>query len=184
MPLFRTIPQADYSTLDDRVWAHPGAIVDLGCHPWDWSKVFIGKKRVIGADPFATETPGTELYKGVIGAMHGTVMITCQGDSSNIIFPAPKSVSTPILTWKEFVEDYRIDQIAALKINIEGSEYALLHNMNDNDFAKIDQIAVSFHHFVWPAFAKTTEETLARLQRVGYTILAINEPWCWYLCLR
>ncbi len=184
MGLFRTIPQADYSTLDERVWDHPGAIVDLGCYPWDWSAAFIGKKRVVGADPFAAEIIGTELYKGVIGTMEGTTMITCQGDSSNILFPAPQSVSTPICTWKQFVAAFHIDQIAALKINIEASEYALLHSMTQEDFDKIDQIAVSFHHFVWPAFEKSTTEAIAHLQRAGYTVTPINIPWCWYLCTR
>lgn len=185
MALFRTIPQADYSTLNDSVWEHPGAIVDLGCHPWDWSQVFLGKKRVVGVDPFASEIPGAELYKGVIGTMHGTVMITCQGDASNILFPAPESISTPITTWKDFVADYRLDQIAALKINIEGSEYALIQNMDKDDFARIDQIAISFHDFVWPAFKESTIQALGRLTHVGgYMITQINQPWRWYLCVR
>lgn len=186
MGLFRTIPQADYSTLDERVWAHPGPVVDLGCDPWDWSAIFVGKKRLIGADPFASEIPGTELYKGVIGTAQGNTTITRQGDSSNILFPGPQSVPTPMCTWRDFLKTYQIDQIAALKINIEGSEYALLHGMDEEDFSKIDQIAVSFHHFVWPAFRSATDEALARLRHIGgYTeIKSINQPWCWYLCTR
>ena len=59
--------EGDWYRFHPRVWSHKGAIVDLGCLGWDWSKCFLGKKRVIGADPNESIIPeGAELYNGFI----------------------------------------------------------------------------------------------------------------------
>ncbi len=178
MALFQT-DKHDYTTVDDRVWQHPGPIVDLGCDPWDWSRCFVGKKRVIGADPFATQIEGTELFKGVIGATHCTVNITCEGDASTILRQGTKPVH--MITWAEFKAMFGISQIALLKMNIEGSEYALLNAMTDADFAEIDQIAVSFHHWLWPEFERLTQACVQKLINAGFTMRKTNVPWCWWL---
>lgn len=186
MALFRTITNTDYSALDDRVWAHPGAIVDLGCYGWDWSAVFFGRKRVIGADPYAFTARGAELFRGVLGPRNGEAFITCQGDGSNVLNGAGKAMLTPMLSWKTFAQRYDLDLqgIAALKMNIEGSEYALIASMTDAELLAIDQLVVSFHHDTWPALARATEETIARLQKIGFFLTQINKSWCWYLCLK
>src|SRR5574337_52907 len=178
MALFRT-DKHDYTTADDRVWQHPGCVVDLGCDPWDWSTCFIGRKRLIGADPFASQLEGTELFKGVIGATHGTATISCAGDASSIIQPSGRLKIVDMITWKEFKELFKIDQIALLKVNVEGSEYALISSLTDDYLAAINQIAISFHHWVWPAFTKLTQESLERLTNAGFKMQQTNEPWCW-----
>lgn len=186
MALFRLIPQSDWSTVDDRVWAHPGAVVDLGCWPWDWSAPFIGKKRVVGADPQAVHIEGADVFTGVIGAANGSVDISDKRDDSSSLLCEPGAITrtVPMVTWKRFVQTFGLNQIAILKINIEGSEYPLLHSMDWNDFVRIDQIAVSFHHFVWPQKIKATTAALNYLRDNGYTVQPTNNEWGWYLCLR
>ena len=179
--LFQTIPNCDYSTLDDRVWEYPGAIVDLGCRPWDWSMPFIGRKRVVGVDPFASEILGAELFKGVLGATHGSARIARQGDEATLLIESADSESVAKLTWKEFKEIYRIGEIAALKMNIEGAEYELLSSMDNADFCQIDQILVSFHHWRWPEFNEATIDLTTRLVKVGYAMTRTNQKWAWWL---
>ena len=57
----QTIPGENYSRIDPRAFEHDGCIVDLGCVHWNWSAPFIGKKRVIGADPFEETEPAGEI---------------------------------------------------------------------------------------------------------------------------
>ncbi len=168
--------------MDARAWNNPGAIVDLGCWPWDWSAAFVGKKRVVGVDPFADLIPGVELFQGVVGHACGTALISQSADRSSVFAEGSKSV--PMLSWKKFRNDFHLGQIAVLKINIEGSEYALLHSMDEDDFADIDQIAVSFHDFLWPTRAKATQAALTYLKSLGYSIVPTNSAWRWYLCLK
>ena len=64
-----------------------------------------------------------------------------------------KSTSTieiQMLDWKTFCNKFEIDKVSVLKLNIEGSEYPLLHSMDSEDFSKINQIAVSFHDWMNP----------------------------------
>ncbi len=188
LSLFQTIPEADWSAVDERVWNNAGAVVDLGCHPWDWSAAFIGRKRVVGADPFADPVPGAELFRGIIGPACGSAVISqCDGFSSVFTNDSAKGQvekTVQMLSWPRFRQRFNLDQIAVLKINIEGSEWPLLASMGADDFDGIDQIAVSFHDFLWPTRTKATDAALAYLKSVGYTIAPINKEWRWYLCLR
>lgn len=180
---FETIPGNPHTTLHTRVWQHPGAIVDVGCAGWDWSNVFLGKKRVIGLDPDLSVpvVAGAELMQTQLGASNGVVSFQgstgfhVDNDSANV----PQS---PIWSWKRFVHA-AIDSrgVAALKINAEGAEWPLLASMDEDDFAHIDQIAVSFHDFVWPSMAKSSKSLRGYLHSVGYASRDIYSPLGWWL---
>ena len=73
--LIQTEDGQDYSRVDIRCFRHDGVIVDVGCLDWNWSKMFIGKKRVIGIDPQEKPIKGVELFKGFLGPCDGTYMI-------------------------------------------------------------------------------------------------------------
>lgn len=177
---FETIPGQPHSTVHARVWEHPGAVVDLGCRGWDWSAAFIGRKRVIGCDPDlrVTAIPGTELHQSQIGAYDGIVAF--QGETFMEADPAgPKSA---IWSWKRFSKACVGPLgVAVLKINIEGAELPLLASMGTDDFASIDQVAVSFHAFAWPQMAKSATALIGYLHAVGYEVKVIYEPLGWVL---
>lgn len=177
---FETIPGQPHSTVHARVWQHPGAVVDLGCRGWDWSGAFIGKKRVLGVDPDkrVTPVPGAELHQSLIGPYDG--LVSFLGETTT---GAPADgPQNAIWSWKRFARA-AIDKrgIAILKINIEGGEWPLLASMDADDFVQIDQLAVSFHDFVWPGMAKTTRALISLLESHGYASKQIYPPLGWYL---
>lgn len=177
---FETIPGQPHTTLHKRVWDHPGAIVDVGCAGWDWCGVFLGRKRVIGLDPDLSVpvVPGAELIQTQLGPYNG--IVSFQGSTGfNLGADVPQA---PIWSWKRFAKA-AIDSrgIAALKINAEGAEWPLLASMGEDDFQSIDQIAVSFHDFVWPEMAKISEVLIGYLVRVGYKSHGIYPPYNWWL---
>jgi hypothetical protein len=177
---FETVPGQPHTTVHSRVWDHPGAVVDLGCRGWDWSAPFIGRKRVIGCDPDprATAIPGTELMQTQIGAYDGIVAF--QGETF-IDAPAGGPQSA-IWSWKRFAKAaIDIKGIAILKINIEAGEYPLLASLDERDFAAIDQLAISFHHFAWAGKIKATRALVGYLEDIGYKSRSIYEPLGWYL---
>lgn len=177
---FETIPGAPHSTVNSRVWEHPGAVVDLGCRGWDWSATFIGKKRVIGVDPDkrVTAIPGTELHQSLIGPYDG--LVSFLGETT---MDAPAGgPQNAIWSWKRFAKA-AIDKrgVAILKVNIEGGEWPLLASMDESDFAPIDQLAVSFHDFAWSGMTKTTQALIKLLESHGYIARPIYAPLGWYL---
>jgi len=180
---FETIPGQPHTTLHSRVWQHPGAIVDLGCAGWDWCNVFIGKKRVIGCDPdlSVSAVPGAELIQTQLGSCNGTVSF--QGSTNFHV--DPRAAQFPIWSWKRFAHAaIGREGIAALKINIEGSEWPLLASMGTDDFECIDQIAVSFHDFVWPHMTQISEALREYLRCVGYHSREIYPDLGWWLFWR
>lgn len=180
MSFFETIPGSPHTTLHTRVWEHPGAIVDLGCAGWDWCAVFLGKKRVVGADPDLRVPiiPNADLLQTQVGPYNGLVSF-CGSTHVGAHECAPQA---SMWAWKRFYKA-AIDSkgIAALKINIEGGEWPLLASMDEDDFAPIDQLAVSFHDFAWPKMAKSTQALVGYLESLGYTSRHIYPPLNWWL---
>lgn len=178
--LFQTIDGWDYSTVNDRCLIDDGDIVDIGCLNWDWSNFFLGKKRVIGVDPFENKIPYTEIFKGVIGNFNGFTRMRNEGISSSMS-NQDDGEEVQVMTWKNFCKDYNINKISVLKINIEGAEYDLLNSLSDNDFNNIDQIAISFHDWMVPDWKHKTEDAIKLLESKNFEINKINENWGWYL---
>ena len=183
-----TIDSRDYSRVLKRAFDNNGDIVDVGCYDWEWSQIFLGKKRVIGVDPIENHIPeGAELFKGAIGSNDGKVLVDINGVKSTIIptqIDLNNSVEVDMITWKTFCNNYNIDKISVLKINIEGSEYALLDSLTSDDFDKIDQIAVSFHDWLVPEWGNLTQIALSKIKNAGFKLIKINEPWNWYLAYK
>jgi len=176
------MPGLAYSAVDVRCLSHDGCIVDLGCLFWDWSRFFIGKKRVIGVDPYEKEIEGTELYKGIVCDETNKVSMSNNGVSSSVFNGGDDLVNA--LSWSDFCKKFNVEKISVLKINIEGSEYRLLRAMSQEDFEKIDQIAVSFHDWMNPSWRKDTLECLKILEKNDFSFVKIHEPYGWYLAIK
>jgi FkbM family methyltransferase len=181
--LFETIPGQDYSRVENRCLEHNGCIVDVGCLYWDWSNFFIDKKRVIGIDPFETEKEGVELFKGVIGTFDGTMLMENRGIESTMI-DQNSGEHVAVKKWKTFIKEYNIEKISVLKINIEGAEYDLLNSLDNTDFENIDQIAISFHHWIVPEWQPKTFEAIKLLWSKNYDIIKINDKVQWVLFIK
>jgi len=187
MPLIQTINKQDYSLVHDYAFRHDGCIIDVGCLGWDWCHKFIGRKRVIGVDPFETDTPeGTELFQGLLGPFNGKSSLDFQGVGSSAMAENNQD-DTPqfdVLNWKTFCKTFNIDKVSVLKLNIEGSEYPLLHSLDKDDFEKIDQIAVSFHNWMNGSWDLLTESSIELLKKAGFEIECIYPRLGWYLAVK
>ena len=179
-----------YFQFHPRVWKHPGCVVDLGCLWWDWSGIFLGKKRVIGVDPCEKEKPqGAELFEGIIGRADGTTtiptLISSRTESVGHFLPDGCKWVTgkrrvAMLSWTSFLKQFHIDSIGLLKLNIEGMEFSLLKQIGD---PQADQLVISFHDWK-PAFSK--KDTAAALEQLSqwYDYCLISDNSTWYLFLR
>ncbi len=184
MALMRTKEAYDYSTVDDRFLTHDGCIVDIGCAGWDMFASLVGKKRIIGVDPFEDEKEGYEFYKGVLSPVNGEVCISNNKDESSLMSVENWHCHIDSRTWKYFCEVEEIDQISILKLNIEGAEYPLLHSMDTDDFDKIDQIMVSFHDWINPKWRHLTFASVQLLLCNGYQLTHTASQYGWRLFVK
>lgn len=182
--LIQTIPGNQYSTVHSKFTFNDGDIVDIGCLGWDWSDMFLGKKRVIGVDPQETFTPeGATLFRGVLSSFDGKVQLHEQGVGARISNNG-QGDWYDALSWKSFCKEYQIDKIAILKINIEGGEYPLLASMDKDDFKNIEQITISFHDWLYPEQVNQKQAILKLLQDNGFNIIQTYPTWGWYLAYK
>jgi hypothetical protein len=186
--LINTIKDWKYTQVDDRALTNSGCIVDVGCSGWDWCEFFIGKKRVIGVDPYESKRDGVDFFEGLIGPINGQSRVIRKGAHSLAVgemdLEDDSTVLFPMLNWKTFCKKFNIDRVSVLKLNIEGGEYALLNSLDTDDFKKIDQIVVSFHDFENPKFKDLTDGSVELLKKSGFTVQQIEPKWGWYLAIK
>ena len=182
--LIQTIPGASYSSIDSRCLDHKGVIVDVGCLGWDWSKLFIGKKRVIGIDPQESVIKDTEIFKGFLGSYDGISRLYGEGIGASMEESNAESQLYDVISWKGLCKRFNIDKVSVLKINIEGAEYSLLNSMTSDDFRNIDQIAISFHDWLDPNQNELKKASIKLLENEGFTVQCIEPAWGWYLAVK
>jgi FkbM family methyltransferase len=178
-------PQFAWSTVHSRFKDHNGCIVDLGCLMWNWCAYFITNckdKRVIGVDPLEAPKNGAELFKGALSNYNGTALFDNRS-FDGACFSASGDAEVEVLTWRTFCAKYSIDSVSILKVNIEGAEFDFIRSLTREDFRKIDQIAISFHDWLHPAWEEDTKQCLEILQCNQFDIIDLNSPWGWRLCL-
>lgn len=169
-----------WTRLHRRVHDTDGLIVDLGCLFWDWPKVFLGKRSVVGVDPIEESEPdGTVLYRGLIGPFSGNSVLSDGGAGATSFVEGNNRYR--VFTLSEVAPSGQ--KIAALKINIEGAEWPLLCSWPDQAFDRIDQIAVSFHNHKFPGFRRVTSSIIERLNE-WYDSMRIFDECEWWLFVR
>jgi FkbM family methyltransferase len=72
------------------------------------------------------------------------------------------------ITLDKIINDNNIDYIDILKIDIEGSEYELLENINIDILGKVNQITVEFHDFIDTNLKNRTEDIILKFQKFGF----------------
>ena len=70
-----------------------------------------------------------------------------------------------------------IDANDLLKVDIEGAEWDLFDSLSDEDFAKIGQITVEFHDFVFPSMRERSEKIIKRLKDMGFSFISKEKHW-------
>ena len=192
--IYRTIESEPWSTFDLRALEDDGCVVDVGCLGWDWSNFFIGKKRIVGIDPFEKTIPnGVELFSGVLGTSDCYVSMDKPFNneiSAVVNIEESENNNIKMLSWKTFCREFNIDVVSLLKINIEGSEYSFLESLTKSDFSKIKQIVVSFNDWLhpeyghYPEYNRLTKSSIKLLEENGFTVISTHIQWGWYLCVK
>ena len=79
-------------------------------------------------------------------------------------------------TFNFFLERENVSYVDILKIDIEGSEIALLESTSSETIKRIGQISVEFHDFVDPSYRPAIARALALLRRNGFVDIVYSLP--------
>ena len=85
------------------------------------------------------------------------------------------TISLEVIRFKDLVDKYNIDQIDKLLVDVEGSEFAILNDIDLNSI-NIKKIIFEYKHFDgYQTTGKKLEEILKKFEENGYTTKKIDE---------
>jgi FkbM family methyltransferase len=121
-----------------------------------------------------------KLHRVALGAKSGEAKLSISGDGSSFLLRAGKEVPVRIVTLEYIVATEGIDDIALMKINIEGAEYDLLdHLVACGLIRRIGNLQVQFHDFVPDAEFRrhAIQSRLRETHKLAYEYPFVWESW-------
>ena len=102
-------------------------------------------------------------------------------DSSSLFHENNKNCQQiQLIKASDFINDYRIEKIDLIKVNIEGGEYDLLEFLIDSNYIEIiDNIQVQFHNFIenYEILYEKIKNELEKTHHLTYNYPFIWENW-------
>ena len=105
-------------------------------------------------------------------------------DTSSSVFIENKSnlkkQTIKLVSISEFLNEYKINKINLLKINIEGGEFDVLPELYNNSIInKIDNLQIQFHEFINDSTRKREEiqNNLSKTHELTYNYYFVWENW-------
>jgi FkbM family methyltransferase len=99
-----------------------------------------------------------KVHRFALGSTDGNARLNIDGDASSIIQFGTEQIVIAQKTPEHVMEAERIDEVAVMKLNIEGAEYDLLEHLIATGLVrKIVNIQVQFHDFVPDAVRRMNE---------------------------
>jgi len=174
----------------------PYTIVDLGCNKGNFYNACVKTLGEANIEKYIGVEPNEYLYKEHLSKLvsHNVIMLNAavtgktlefvklyiidNDECSNIIGEGSfdwgqspketmvKNVTLPNLLCNISVVDY-------LKIDIEGSEYDLVHQLSEVAH-KIKQLSIEFHDFVDVSLRNKTYETIREIEDLGFKMICNN----------
>ena len=115
-----------------------------------------------------------------LGAKNDELQLNVEGDASSALTEGAHFIRIPVRSYADWVAKFQVDEIALMKVNIEGGEYELLeHMINTGLVSKVRNLQVQFHDFV-PNSELRMKNLLAALtqtHRPTYQFPFIWENW-------
>jgi len=90
--------------------------------------------------------------------------------------PRARTISLPCKTLTSIAAELGQSSIALLKMDVEGSEYAILEDLLESDL-QVRQILVEFHHRFPGLNLAMTKNAVRKLRSRGYKLIHLC-PWC------
>ncbi len=120
------------------------------------------------------------LHQCALGGRSGSLMVSVSGDASSAFKESGHTEFAPMFAFSDWVQNIGVDEIALLKINIEGGEYELMdHLISSGVVNRIRDIQIQFHDFVTDSDArmKRIQEGLESSHRLTYQYPYVWENW-------
>lgn len=120
------------------------------------------------------------VYQTGLGCTSGLMDITVNENASSQFINDGVQVTAPIIGLDEFFAQSGIVEVALMKINIEGGEYALLEGLlAGGNISRIRELQIQFHEFIPDAAVrmKCIQDKLSLTHHLSWQYPFIWENW-------
>lgn len=164
----------------------PGStVLDLGAHTGEFSGAVVPLGcRAVAVEPdpglFARipDDPSIQKLRAAIGPTGGRAKLHRPGDatSGSVVASTPGAphVEVDLVTLDSILVHLGPGRVDLMKVDIEGSETAVLCQLPDAALGRISQITVEFHPHITGESA--VADAIRRLRAVGFICLDLNGP--------
>lgn len=124
--------------------------------------------------------PKIKVYDYGLGKADGTCIINVQKDGSSLHRGRGNEEEIKLVDAASFINNYDIDKINLIKINIEGAEYDLLEHLIKSKIVEhIENIQIQFHDFVENAEIRmrNIQKNLSLTHELTYQYKFVWENW-------
>lgn len=91
-------------------------------------------------------------------------------------FSAQSATHVQLLRLQTIAEMLGHQEIAILKMDIEGAEYEVIGDLVKTPTVKVRQVLVEFHHWLYPGISvRATHAAIRKLEKAGYKLFAISD---------
>jgi len=176
---------SDHTFFDHLLCRNEAVIVDLGMNNGDFSRQVRGlhpNVTIFGCEPvpslhkkLSAEFGSSALNLAVAGKTEDgqitlyddycpSMVLDGLGECSN------GAVPTQVVSLDDLVDRLKIKHIDLLRVDIEGSELAMILNASAGTLGRCDQITVEFHDWLDPGHLPGIRSCILRLQTSGFEV--------------
>jgi FkbM family methyltransferase len=166
----------------------PGAaVLDLGVNHGEFAIEILTRFgcRVFGVEPvpelFAAlpTLPGLTVEQLAVTGNGGPARLyvnqsTCATIQESLSQSGAPTVEVAGVTLAGLLDRHGVEQVALVKVDIEGAELAMLAGASDETLRRTDQITIEFHDFLDPGLRGPVRESRRRLRDAGFAELAMS----------
>jgi FkbM family methyltransferase len=106
-----------------------------------------------------------------------TLRLDDNWEGSRVDASAGAGVTVAGRTLESLAEEFRLDRLALVKLDIEGAELDVLDGMTDGFLDRVAQFTVEFHDFAGYATTARVEQTLRRLEGKGFAAVKFSRRY-------
>jgi len=162
-----------------RPLAEPGAVaIDAGANLGAFARPLARRCAVLCVEPVPAlaeelSQAGFKVERAALAERDGRAELALfQGTCASLTAAARDdrvgSVAVETLSLERLLARHGLERVALLKLDIEGPESAILLGAPQSVLARLDQITVEFHDFLYPGLREAVDRAIARLRQAGF----------------
>lgn len=165
-----------------------GAVIDAGANAGLFCNAVSAQfgVRVLAIEPHPSHFsaiptgPGVEKVNAAVATVNGPLKFQLDDNFEGSRLGSNSTggeVTVTGRTLESLADEYRLDRLSLIKLDIEGAELDALDGLSDKFLSRIAQFTIEFHDFAGYFTSARVEESLRRLEHRGFVAIKFSRKF-------